>query len=211
MQTIPGGIGKLMEHWIKQYHQTGHMFDLAYCRMGSLSGQAAICSSVEKRGRNPPVQMNKQFLLEKSSEEKKMVSSSCKRWKENSHQAGEKRRGTCWDSRHRWVKKLKLFVRSWKSRRILMSWMNLQSWKQNYSGSLWHDTCRDKPREDKPSQAGWVFYDYSSMHHHKNGSLYPYQVKTRWAATRQDKTHQAGWLLYDNSSMHHQINGSLYR
>ena len=70
MQTIPGGIGKLMEHWIEQYHQTGHMFDLAYCRIDSLSGQAAICSSVEKRGRNPPVQMNKQFLLEKSSEEK---------------------------------------------------------------------------------------------------------------------------------------------
>jgi hypothetical protein len=70
MQTIPGGIGKLMKHWIEQYHQTGHMFDLAYCRIGSLSGQAAICSSVEKRGCNPPVQMNKQFLLEKSSEEK---------------------------------------------------------------------------------------------------------------------------------------------
>jgi hypothetical protein len=36
-----------------------------YCRVGSLSGQAAIRSSVEKRGRNPRVQMNKQFLLEK--------------------------------------------------------------------------------------------------------------------------------------------------
>ena len=54
-----------MEHWIEQYHQTGHRFDLAYCRVGSLSGQAAIRSSVEKRGRNPQVQMNKQFLLEK--------------------------------------------------------------------------------------------------------------------------------------------------
>jgi hypothetical protein len=65
MQTIPGGIGKLMEHWIEQYHQTGHRFDLAYCCVGSLSGQAAIRSSVEKRARNPRVQMNKQFLLEK--------------------------------------------------------------------------------------------------------------------------------------------------
>ena len=65
MQTIPGGIGKLMEHWIEQYHQTGHRFDLAHCRVGSLSCQAAICSSVEKIGRNPQVQMNKQFLLEK--------------------------------------------------------------------------------------------------------------------------------------------------
>jgi hypothetical protein len=42
MRTIPGGIGKLMEHWIKQYHQTGVRFDLAYCRVGSLVGQAAI-------------------------------------------------------------------------------------------------------------------------------------------------------------------------
>ena len=42
MGTIPGGIGKLMEHWIEQYHQTGFRFDLAYCRVGSLVGQAAI-------------------------------------------------------------------------------------------------------------------------------------------------------------------------
>ena len=54
-----------MEHWIEQHHQTGHRFDLAYCRFGSLSGQAAIRSSVEKRGCNPQGQMNKQFLLEK--------------------------------------------------------------------------------------------------------------------------------------------------
>jgi hypothetical protein len=53
MQTIPGGIGKLMEHWIEKYHQTGHRFDLAHCRVGTLSGQAAIRSSVKKRGRNP--------------------------------------------------------------------------------------------------------------------------------------------------------------
>jgi hypothetical protein len=65
MQTIPGGTGKLMEHWIEQYHQIGHRFDMAYCRVGSLRGQAAICSSVDKRGRNPRVQMNEQFLLEK--------------------------------------------------------------------------------------------------------------------------------------------------
>ena len=54
-----------MEHWIEQYHQIGHRFDMAYCHVGSLRGQAAIRSSVEKRGRNPRVQMNKQFLLEK--------------------------------------------------------------------------------------------------------------------------------------------------
>ena len=50
MRTIPGGIGMLMEHWIEHYHQTGYRFDLAYCRVGSLVGQAAIQSSVEKRG-----------------------------------------------------------------------------------------------------------------------------------------------------------------
>jgi hypothetical protein len=42
MRTIPGGIGMLMEHWIEHYHQTGYQFDLAYCRVGSLVGQAAI-------------------------------------------------------------------------------------------------------------------------------------------------------------------------
>ncbi len=76
MQTIPGGIGKLMEHWIEQYYQTGHRFDLAYCCVGSLSGQAAIHSSVEKRGRNPRVQKNKQFLLEKFVGRKKKRSAA---------------------------------------------------------------------------------------------------------------------------------------
>jgi hypothetical protein len=51
--------------WIEQYHQIGHRFDMAYCCVGSLTGQAAIRSSVETRGSNPQVQMNKQFLLEK--------------------------------------------------------------------------------------------------------------------------------------------------
>jgi hypothetical protein len=69
-----------------------------------------------------------------------------------------------------------------------MSWMNSQSWKQNYLGSLRHDTSWDKPREDKPSRAGWVLYDNSSMRHHKNGSLYPRQAKTRRAAMRLAET-----------------------
>ncbi len=42
MRTTPGGIGMLMEHWIEQYHQIGFRFDQAYCRVGSLVGQAAI-------------------------------------------------------------------------------------------------------------------------------------------------------------------------
>ncbi len=32
--------------------------------------------------------------------------------------------------------------------------VNLQSWKQNCLGSLWHDTSQDKTRQDKPSQEG---------------------------------------------------------
>lgn len=62
MRNIPGGIRKLMEHWIEQYHQIGYRFDVAYCRVGSLKGQAAIRSRMEKRGRNPRVQMSKKFL-----------------------------------------------------------------------------------------------------------------------------------------------------
>ena len=62
MRNIPGGLGRLMEHWIEQYHQIGYRLDLAYCRVGSLVGQAAIRSRVEKRGMNPRVQMNKKAL-----------------------------------------------------------------------------------------------------------------------------------------------------
>jgi len=58
MQTIPGGIGRLMEHWIEQYHQIGYRLDLAYCRFGTLEGQAAIRARMEKRGMHPQVQMN---------------------------------------------------------------------------------------------------------------------------------------------------------
>ena len=62
MRTTPGGIGMIMEHWIEQYHQIGFRFDMAYSRVGSLVGQAAIRSSVEKRGRNPRVQLCKKLL-----------------------------------------------------------------------------------------------------------------------------------------------------
>jgi hypothetical protein len=65
MRNILGGIGKLMEHWMEQYHQIGYRFDMAYCRAGSLKGQADIRSSAEKRGRNPRVQMCKKMLSER--------------------------------------------------------------------------------------------------------------------------------------------------
>lgn len=47
IQTKPGGIGRLMEHWMEQYHQIGYRFDLAYCHIGKLEGKAAIPSSNE--------------------------------------------------------------------------------------------------------------------------------------------------------------------
>jgi hypothetical protein len=65
MRNILGGIGKLMEHWMEHYHQVGYRFDMAYCRAGSLKGQADIRSSAEKRGRNPRVQMCKKMLNER--------------------------------------------------------------------------------------------------------------------------------------------------
>ena len=83
MQTIHGGISKLMEHWIEQYHQTGHRFDLAYCRVGSLRGQAAICPSVEKRGR--------QFLLKKFVGRKKKRSAAVANNEEKFHIKQERR------------------------------------------------------------------------------------------------------------------------
>ena len=64
MRTTPGGIGKHMEHWIEQYHQIGYRFDVSYRQVGSLFGQAVIRLSVEKRGRNPLVQMHKKKLQE---------------------------------------------------------------------------------------------------------------------------------------------------
>jgi len=79
---------------------------MAYCCVGSLRGKAAIRSSVEKRGRNPRVHINKQFLLEKFIGRKKKISSNWIRWKENSNEAGEKKWGTCWDSCCHWVKKI---------------------------------------------------------------------------------------------------------
>ena len=42
MRDIPGGIGKLVEHWVERYHQDGFRYDLAYCRAGSLENQAKI-------------------------------------------------------------------------------------------------------------------------------------------------------------------------
>jgi hypothetical protein len=47
MGNIPGGIGRMMEHWIKQYNQTGYQFDVAYCRVGLMKMAADICAQSE--------------------------------------------------------------------------------------------------------------------------------------------------------------------
>jgi hypothetical protein len=61
-ENYTGQDWNLMEHWIEQYHQTGFRLDMAYCCVGSLSGQAAIQSSTKKRAHNPRVQLNKQLF-----------------------------------------------------------------------------------------------------------------------------------------------------
>jgi len=101
-----------MEDWIEQYHQIGHRFDMAYCRVGSLRGQAAIRSSVEKRGHNPRVQMNKQFCWKKSSEEKKR-SAAIANEEKKIHRKQERRNEALAEILVAIEsKKLKLFVRS---------------------------------------------------------------------------------------------------
>jgi len=80
-----------MKHWIEQYHQTGHRFVLAYFRVGSLSGQAAIRSSVEKSGRHSRVQMNKQFLLENFVRRRKKRSAAVANDEKKTHIKQERR------------------------------------------------------------------------------------------------------------------------
>jgi hypothetical protein len=62
MRTIPGGIAKLAEDWVEQYHQSGFRYDLCYCRVGDLKQQAVIRSRAEHRARNPKVVMRKDML-----------------------------------------------------------------------------------------------------------------------------------------------------
>ena len=62
MRTIKGGICRMIEHWVEQYHQVGYRYDLSYCRVGSLKRQAEVRSKMEKRERHPRVKMNKKRL-----------------------------------------------------------------------------------------------------------------------------------------------------
>lgn len=74
MRNIPGGIAKLVEHWVEQYHQIGHRYDLSYCRAGLLNNQASIRAVVEKRARHPKVKMaiNRVHTHYKGSRKKKV-------------------------------------------------------------------------------------------------------------------------------------------
>jgi len=79
--------------------------------------------------------MNKQFLLEKIVGRKRKRSAAVANDEKKIHIKQERREEALAEIRVTVEsKKLKLFVRSWKSRRIWMSWMNSQSWKQNDSG-----------------------------------------------------------------------------
>jgi len=62
MRTSPGGIGRLVEHWIEHYHQVGYRFDVAYDRVGSSVKSAEIRARSEKRSRHPQVQVDKKYL-----------------------------------------------------------------------------------------------------------------------------------------------------
>ena len=60
--NIKGGITRLIEHWVEQYHQIGRRYDLSYCRAGSLEKQAEIRSKLERRRRHPRVKMSKKRI-----------------------------------------------------------------------------------------------------------------------------------------------------
>ena len=62
MRDIPGGIGRMMEHWIEQYHQTGYRFDVAYCRMGSMERAAGVRVRLERMASNHEVKTDRQRL-----------------------------------------------------------------------------------------------------------------------------------------------------
>ena len=62
MLFIDGGIARLIEHCVEQYHQVVRRYDLSYCRVGSLEKQAEVRSKLERRGRHPCVRVNKKRL-----------------------------------------------------------------------------------------------------------------------------------------------------
>ena len=66
--NIKGGITRLIEHWVEQYHLVGRCYALSYCRAGSLEKQAEIRSKFERKGHHPCVKMSKKRLqdVEKS-------------------------------------------------------------------------------------------------------------------------------------------------
>ena len=62
MLFIDGGIARLIEHCVEQYHQVVRCYDSSYCRARSLEKQAEVRSKLERRGRHPCVRVNKKRL-----------------------------------------------------------------------------------------------------------------------------------------------------
>ena len=65
---IDGGIARLIEHCVEQYHQVVRRYDLSYCRARSLERQAEVRSKLERRGRHPHLSYCRAGSLEKQSE-----------------------------------------------------------------------------------------------------------------------------------------------
>ena len=68
MLFIDGGIARLIEHCVEQYHQVVRRYDLSYCRARSLERQAEVRSKLERRGRHPHLSYCRAGSLEKQSE-----------------------------------------------------------------------------------------------------------------------------------------------
>jgi hypothetical protein len=88
MGNTPGGIGRMMEHWIEQYHQIGYWLNVAYCQVGSLKFAAGIWSTMERRTSNHQVKMCQQQIEAKYVGSRKRKATQLK---EEMHVKQEKR------------------------------------------------------------------------------------------------------------------------
>ncbi len=97
---------------------------------------------------------------------------------------------TCWDLCHCWVKNNEAIHQKLEVQEDLDELDELAELETKLLGFIvaWYQPRHAKPSQAKPSQEGWVLYDNSSMHNHKNGSLYPSRAATRWAETRRVET-----------------------
>ena len=59
MLFIDGGIARLIEHCVEQYHQVVRCYDSSYSQARSLEKQAEVRSKLERRGHHPCVRVTK--------------------------------------------------------------------------------------------------------------------------------------------------------